>query len=219
MVYGGSALIADNFIGNNIARWEDGGGRGGGIAFSGYADVIIERNTIIANTAVFSTTGSWEGQGGGVDLSYAGDATLRDNEIRGNVAAVSGTGRGGGVYAEGHLYDNVIAENTASVNDTGYGGGVFAYHVGTFERNTVEGNIASQNGDGTGGGIYALYLQNAVQNTIVDNEATRGGGIYYNTYTGRGRFLLQLCRPQRGHWRPAMPRRMAAGELPARPTG
>jgi hypothetical protein len=187
-VYGGSAVIADNFIGNNTARWEDGGGRGGGIAVSGYANVTIERNTIIANTAVFSTTGSWTAQGGGVDLSYAGDATLRDNEIRGNFAAVNGTGYGGGVYAEGDLYDNVIAKNTASVNDTGYGGGVYAYHTGTFERNTVEGNIASQNGDGTGGGIYALYLQNAVQNTIVDNEATRGGGIYYNTYTGQENF-------------------------------
>ena len=96
MVYGGSAVIDDNFIGNNIARWDGGGKAGGGIAVSGYAEVTIERNTIIANTAVFSTTGSWEGQGGGVDLGYAGDATLRDNDIHNNVAAQSGTGRGGG---------------------------------------------------------------------------------------------------------------------------
>jgi hypothetical protein len=186
-VYSGSALIAYNFIGNNIARWE-GGGKGGGISVGGWAEVTIERNTIIANTAVFSTTGLWEGEGGGVDLGYASNATLRNNEIRGNVAALSGTGRGGGVYAEGHIYDNVITENTASLNDTGYGGGVFAYHVGTFEQNTVEDNFASQNGDGTGGGIYALYLQNAVGNTIVDNEATRGGGIYFNTYAGEEDF-------------------------------
>jgi hypothetical protein len=186
-VYSGSAVIEDNFIGNNIARWE-GGGKGGGISVGGWANVTIERNTIIANTAVFSTTGSWDGEGGGVDLGYAGDAILRNNEIRKNFAAVNGTGRGGGVYAEGHFYDNVIAENVASVNDTGYGGGVYAYHTGTFERNIVEDNIASKNGDGTGGGIYALYLQNAVQNTIVDNEATRGGGVYYNTYTGEEDF-------------------------------
>ena len=66
MVYGGSAVIADNFIGNNIGRSVDGGGnggRGGGICVHGYADAIIERNTIIANTAVFSTTGLWEGPG------------------------------------------------------------------------------------------------------------------------------------------------------------
>jgi len=186
-VYSGSAVIADNTISNNLARWE-GGGKGGGIGVGGWAEVTIERNNIIANTAVFSTTDSWEAQGGGVDLSYASDATLRDNKIRKNFAAVNGTGYGGGVYATGDLYDNVIAENTASVNDAGYGGGVYAYHTGTFERNIVEDNIASKNGDGTGGGIYVIYLQNAVGNTIVDNEATRGGGVYYYTYTGEEAF-------------------------------
>jgi hypothetical protein len=187
-VYGGSAVIEENFIGNNIARTEGGGGKGGGISVSGYAEVTITHNTIIANTAVFSTTGSWEGEGGGVELEYAGDAILRDNEIRGNTAAINGTGRGGGIYAKGYFYDNVIAGNTASLNGTGYGGGVYAYHTGSFERNTVESNVASQNGDGTGGGIYAIYLQNAVHNTIVDNEATRGGGVYYNAYTGEEDF-------------------------------
>jgi hypothetical protein len=187
MVYGGSAVITDNFIGNNIARWE-GGGKGGGISVSGYAEVTLERNTIIANTAVFSTTGLWMGEGGGVELENAGDATLRDNEIRNNFAAVNGAGYGGGIYASGHFYENVIAENTASVNGTGFGGGVYAYHVGNFERNNVLRNIASQNGDGTGGGIYAIYLQTAFDNTITDNEATRGGGVYFTAYTGEQEF-------------------------------
>lgn len=187
-VYGGFAVIEDNFIGNNIARWEGGGGRGGGISVGGYGEVTIERNTIIANTAVFSTTGLWDGKGGGVDLEFAGDATLRDNEISKNFAAVNGIGLGGGIYAKGNLYNNVISENTASVNDVGYGGGVYAYHTGTFERNIVEGNIASLNDGGTGGGIYVIYLQNAVGNTIIDNEATRGGGVYYNSYVGEENF-------------------------------
>lgn len=187
LVYGGSAIIEDNFIGNNVAR-QEGGGKGGGISVSGYAEATIQRNTIIANTAVFSTTGLWESEGGGVDLEYAGDAILRDNEIRGNFAAVKGTGRGGGVYAEGDMDNNVIAENIASVNGIGYGGGIYAYHMGTAESNTIQGNIASQNGDGTGGGIYVIYLQNTIRNTITDNQATRGGGVYYNTYTGEETF-------------------------------
>ena len=195
-VYGGSAVIADNFIGNNIARWE-GGGRGGGISVGGYAEVTIERNTIIANTAVFSTTGLWDGEGGGVDLEYAGSATLRDNEIRGNFAAVNGTGRGGGIYAQGDFYDNLIVGNTASFNDTGYGGGVYAYHVGNFEDNTVEGNFASKNGDGTGGGIYVIYMQNASHNSITDNEARRGGGVYFNTYTGAQEFFYNFVARNR----------------------
>ena len=123
-----------------------------------------------------------------MDLSYAGDATLRDNVITHECCRTEWHRTWGGVYGEGDIYDNEIVANTASINNTGYGGGVYAYHVANFERNNVLSNIASQNGDGTGGGIYIIYLHTAAQNTIMYNEATRGGGVYYNTYTGEEDF-------------------------------
>ncbi|MCP4538062.1 MAG: hypothetical protein GY832_13045 [Chloroflexi bacterium] len=177
LVYDSTAIIEYNTVISNAARTDSQGGEGGGIHIGWQAKATLTGNTVVSNTAVYSTTGLWEGKGGGLYL-YGSDNVLRDNEIRGNVAAVKGTGRGGGMYAAGYHYDNSILNNTASVNGTGYGGGVYAYWVQDFNANLVQGNAASQNGDGSGGGIYAIQLQDAHHNAIVDNVATRGGGVY-----------------------------------------
>ncbi len=182
MVYVSTAIIEHNTIVSNVARTDSQGGEGGGIHIGWSAEATLTSNAIISNTAVFSTTGSWEGQGGGLYL-YGSGVTLADNEIRGNVAAVKGTGRGGGLYAAGYHYDNRILSNTASISGTGYGGGMYAYWVQDFSNNLVQGNVASQHGDGTGGGIYANQLQDARHNVIVDNVATRGGGVYLGQYS------------------------------------
>ena len=182
LVYNNTAIIEYNTVISNVARTDNQGGEGGGIHIGWQAEAILTGNTVVSNTAVYSTTGLWEGEGGGLYL-YGSDNTLRDNEIRGNVAAVKGTGRGGGIYAAGSYYGNRILSNTASISGTGYGGGVYAYWVQDFNDNLVQGNVASRYGDGTGGGIYAIQLQDAHRNTIVDNVATRGGGMYLGQYS------------------------------------
>lgn len=182
LVYNNTAIIEYNTVISNAARTDEQGGEGGGIHIGWSAEATLTGNTIVSNTAVYSTTGTWEGRGGGLYL-YGSGNTLRDNEIRGNVAAVKGAGRGGGMYAAGYHYDNRIISNTASISGTGYGGGVYANWVQDFDDNLVQGNVASRYGDGTGGGVYAIQLQNARRNTIMENTATRGGGMYLGSYS------------------------------------
>ncbi len=185
LVYNNTAIIEYNTVISNVARTDEQGGEGGGIHIGWSAEATLTGNTIVSNTAVYSTTGTWEGKGGGLYL-YGSDNTLRDNEIRGNVAAVKGIGRGGGMYATGYHYDNRILNNSASISGTGYGGGVYANWVQDFNDNLVQGNVASRYGDGTGGGIYAIQAQDVHRNTIVDNVATRGGGVYLSQYSHTG---------------------------------
>jgi hypothetical protein len=189
MVYSSGSIIEYNTVISNAARTGgNGSGTGGGIAIWGYpSDSMVAHNDIISNTAVFSPAGAFaNGEGGGFWAEH--DATLIDNELRGNVAAVKGKGLGGRAYAGGELYDNRILSNTASVNGTGLGGGVYAYYVGDFDSNRVQGNVASSYGDGTGGALYAVYLRRAQHNQVGGNTATRGGGVYFNTYTGSQAF-------------------------------
>ncbi|MDY7078650.1 MAG: right-handed parallel beta-helix repeat-containing protein, partial [Chloroflexota bacterium] len=182
LVYNNAAIIEYNTVASNTARTDSQGGEGGGIHIGWSAEAILTGNIIVSNTAVYSTTGLWEGKGGGVYL-YGSDVTLVGNEIRGNVAAVKGTGRGGGLYAAGYHYNNRVLSNTASVTGTGYGGGMYAYWVQNLDDNLVQGNVASRNGDGSGGGIYAVQIQNVRGNTILANVATRGGGMYLGSYS------------------------------------
>ncbi len=189
MVYSSQSIIEYNTVISNAARTGgNGSGTGGGIAIWGYPDdSTVAHNDIIANTAVFSPAGAFaNGEGGGFWSEH--DVTLIDNELRGNVAAVKGEGLGGGAYAGGELYDNRVLSNTASMNGTGMGGGVYAYYVTDFDSNRVQGNIASASGDGSGGAIYAIYLRRAQHNQIEGNTATRGGGIYFDTYSGSQEF-------------------------------
>jgi hypothetical protein len=186
LIYNNTAIIENNTVISNVARAGGGqGGEGGGIHVGWSAGATIAGNLILSNTAVFSTTGSWDGEGGGVYL-YGSENVLQDNEIRGNVAAVRGPGYGGGVHAAGDLLGNRILSNTASVTGSGYGGGVYANWVQNFEDNLVQGNVASASGDGSGGGVYAVQLQDAWRNAVVDNQATRGGGMYLGSYSRTG---------------------------------
>lgn len=194
MVYSSRSVIEYNKVISNLASWNGHlGGQGGGIAIWGWpGDATIQHNAIISNTALFSQTAEYAGgEGGGVWSDH--DVILTDNEISENVAAVQGEGRGGGVYAGGDLYNNRIISNTASITGgLGYGGGVYAHYVPDFNDNLVQGNRASQGRDGSGGGVYAIYLRDAHQNTIVDNTATRGGGVYFQDYTGQQEFANNL---------------------------
>lgn len=199
MVYSSQSIIEYNTVISNLASVNGNlGGQGGGIAIWGYpGDATIAHNIIVSNTALLSTTSALvDGQGGGVWSEH--DVILRDNDIQGNIGAVKGEGRGGGVYAGGDLYDNRILSNTASVtNGIGYGGGVYAYYVGDFNNNRVHGNLASTQGDGSGGGIYAIYLNRGQHNEIVENSARRGGGVYFQTYTGNEVFSDNLLTGNR----------------------
>lgn len=191
MVYSSRAVIEYNTVISNAARTGgSGSGQGGGITLWGYPmEATLTGNTIISNTAVFSTVGTYAtGEGGGFWAEGACDLVARDNEVRDNVAAAKGNGYGGGIYTCGEWYANHILSNTASISGTSYGGGVYAYHVPEFNDNVVQGNVASKTGDGSGGGIYALYLRDASGNTIAGNVATRGGGVYFQEYTGHQTF-------------------------------
>ncbi len=200
MVYSSRSIIEHNTVISNLASVNGHlGGQGGGIAIWGHpGESTIAHNVILSNTALYSATSALvDGQGGGI-WSDQTDSVIVDNDIRGNVAAVRGEGRGGGVYAGGDLYDNRILSNTASItNGAGYGGGVYAHYVPGFDNNRVQGNLASPQGDGSGGGVYAIYLQQAQYNEIVENVATRGGGVYFQTYTGNQLFNDNLVTHNR----------------------
>ncbi len=181
-VYRSTIYLESNTIISNVARTNSQGGNGGGVYVGWQSNAVISGNLIAHNTAVYSTTGTWEGEGGGVYCNHSG-VELRNNEILNNVAVVSGTGKGGGVYAQGDLYANTIVSNVASVHGPGEGGGVYADYVQDFEDNVVRDNVASLNGVGAGGGLYAKQLQRFKDNSIINNRATRGGGVYLKDFS------------------------------------
>jgi hypothetical protein len=191
MIYSNRALIEYNQVISNTARTSGSGpGRGGGIALWGYpTEATLNGNLIEANTAIISPTSQYSaGEGGGLWFDVS-SLEAQSNWIRQNAAAVKGEGRGGGVFVSGGgLYGNEIISNTASIDGPGYGGGVYAKYTMDFHDNLVRGNFASQNAAGVGGGVYAIYLRDAHGNTISKNEATRGGGVYYEPYSGLQRF-------------------------------
>ncbi len=184
-VYNNTALIEYNDIIGNVARTGGThGGEGGGVMAGWMSDVTLVGNTIMSNTAIYSTSGLWRGEGGGV-YGYSYSIIMRDNTIAYNVAAIHGPGYGGGAYMGGDLYNNQILSNTASIDGEGYGGGIYADYASHVQDNTIKNNTASNavgGGDGWGGGVYGVYL-GLNHNTIIGNAAWQGGGVYFADYS------------------------------------
>ena len=99
------------------------GGKGGGVATGWSSEVSLIDNTIISNTAAYSTTGLWDGQGGGV-YGY-NNLKMHNNVVSGNVAARKGAGRGGGIYCNA-LSSPTITRCTIAENFSWQGGGLYA---------------------------------------------------------------------------------------------
>ena len=155
---GAQAVIEDNIIEDNAARWNGVlPGMGGGIAVDLSSDPVITRNVIRSNLAEGDSLGFY-GYGGGIHLADYTTATITNNAIVNNQA----TALGGGIYLG-------ITESAASTVVT---------------NNTVAGNRAGMDGgavltDGGGIVVYDGFAGDIRNNLIADNMADEGGGIYF----------------------------------------
>lgn len=159
------STISGNLVGNAGDNGSsDTNGAGGGVWFSGYGELLIEKTTISDNVAGNKGTSDIsDGLGGGVFFD-GGQLTIRESTISGNVAGNDGTsdtvvGYGGGALADGNtlVQTSTISDNTAGSTDgaEGYalGGGLFAVQGVTVLSSTIFGNQALVDGGSFGGGI------------------------------------------------------------------
>lgn len=129
----GTGYLSGNIVVSNTA------GQGGGV-FLFFSRAILERNTILSNTAT--------GVGGGLHL-FVGDDSLDGNIVRANNAE-----RGGGLFvgsaAPPELTNNVIVDNQAGIA----GSGIYVVHsILRLAHNT----IANNSGGGAGVHIAMAY--------------------------------------------------------------
>jgi hypothetical protein len=155
---GAQAVIEDNVIENNTARWNGVlPGAGGGIAVDLSSDPVITRNVIRGNLAEGDTLGVY-GYGGGIHLADYTTATITNNVVADNRA----TAAGGGIYL--------------GITGAGYST--------TVTNNTIVGNRAGQDGstilpEGGGIEVYDGFSGPIRNGLIADNQADQGGGIYF----------------------------------------
>jgi parallel beta-helix repeat protein len=156
-----AAIVRDNRILGNVARW------GGGL-YLRESDAALSGNAVVSNTAAHDGGGLYlEGSdtslrwntvisnaaahdGGGLYL-WGSDATLGGNIVRSNVASHGG----GGLYlreSDATLVNNVISDNVADI----MGGGLCVQQSSphllhaTIARNGSAGLAAGARGDGSG---------------------------------------------------------------------
>ncbi|MFO8082519.1 MAG: right-handed parallel beta-helix repeat-containing protein [Armatimonadota bacterium] len=183
---GGSPVITDNTIGENIS-WYGGGVycidstitltgntiennevsvQGGGIYWRNSTGTIAD-NTVASNR---NGTRTSTDLGGGIFASQ-GSVSIRGNTIVGNVS----TGGAGGLFcgADAEIIGNIISGNTGeSQNTDRAGGGVYCSGARDI---TIRGNTMAANS----GGAIELYASSPaiVNNTLHGNEATGGAGV------------------------------------------
>jgi hypothetical protein len=134
-IVGGSPLIQQNTITNNINDLCV-GGSGGGIFIEGdgFAEIL---DNIISNNR--------NGAGGGINLTSAEAPIIKRNIIKGNI----GTGPGGGVYAS--VSKALIVQNVITGNNTTYGAGIYLWVTNSamLVNNTIaDNNAVNANGSG-----------------------------------------------------------------------
>ncbi|MEX0613470.1 MAG: choice-of-anchor Q domain-containing protein, partial [Pirellulales bacterium] len=168
-VNGGSLLITDTQVSDNLAH--GGEGRGGGLHLMGQNGTTTIRNSTISGNQV---PGNFAG-GGGI-FSRRHHLVIQSSTISDNTASRFG----GGIYNRGllEIFDSTISGNSSQIgggikNGT-YGGSISLAIV----RSTISNNTAT--GEGTGGGIHHSAGSLAITETTVSgNMAARlGGGIY-----------------------------------------
>ncbi len=177
------------------------GGSGGLHVYAGEANITIEDNSFIDNSA--------EDGAGAYVYTYSGSATVRRNIFDGNNAGFGAGARvgtdsgslaitnntftgnsaydGGGVYVRTNSGTASLTNNTFSGNSAAdYGGGAYVWTysgTATLTNNTFSGNSADF--DGIGGGAYVwIYSGTATltNNTFSGNSAANfGGGAYLET--------------------------------------
>lgn len=176
-IYGknSSAIIKNNIIKNNKKTSEF--GQGGGIVIEN-GDVLIEGNTIEANS--FTRSGTGTAEGGGIACT-GGNPQIIHNLIYSNVIA-GWDAKGGGIFCKNcnpTITENTIYNNNCSPHFDAYGGGIYC---GTgnpvITKNRISNNRVAKTSYGTrnGGGIYCKSsFAIILSDTIVGNS---GNGIY-----------------------------------------
>ncbi|TWT94146.1 choice-of-anchor Q domain-containing protein [Neorhodopirellula pilleata] len=167
-------VVEDSLIRGNQAH------RGGGISVD-RATVVVNRSTIVGNTAVGDVIGT--SSGGGIyvvqsefSLANASLVSVYESEIANNDAVL-----GGGIYVAGagqvvQVRDSVLDGNTASES----GGGVHVFtgfNAGVAAQLIVSGSTVSSNQAPIGAGIDNVGGTIEISNsTFFDNEASQNGG-------------------------------------------
>jgi len=183
----GTGLININ---NNEARL----GTGGGIRFTGTADVTIGNSAIniFGNSA--TGTGANQGRGGGIYKTNTFTLTMSNGTIGGTTDARRNSAAqfGGGVYI-GQGTFAISGGNIDGNISTGSGGGVSVNSGANFNMSagTLSGNTATYRGGGifTSGTVNFTggnNRENRVLNTAVATSG--GGGVYVNagSFTSSG---------------------------------
>lgn len=155
---GAQAIIEDNIIEDNAARWNGTlPGVGGGIAVDLASEPVITRNVIRDNLAEGDALGFY-GYGGGIHLADYTSATITSNLVLRNRATALGAGLYVGITAGGastRITNNTVVGNQA--------GGV-AYTVQS---------------EGGGALFYDGFAGDVRNNVFADNAADVGAGVYF----------------------------------------
>lgn len=192
---GGSVIITDSIIADNVATGVVGGG---GLYIESSGTHTITGTVVSGNQAI----GDTNAHGGGIrtqsntltvtDCTFDSNAAGGDGGgIRNNGAlTISGTtfsgnaagNNGGGLYASGttHATNCTVSSNTAGSN----GGGMFVQSTTTLTNCTVAENSA----ENLGGGIYRNQTL-SMSNTIVAYNA--GGADVHNGFTDLGYNIVE----------------------------
>lgn len=195
---GGTLVITDTIISNNIANGTAGSGggilndvgsqlsitdtaitgntairAGGGIEDNSLTSTIILNNVNLDNNAVTGPPGN----GGGLHITGAGSATITGGTVNNNTASLEGGGlwNGSGTMT---VVGTTIDDNTASgaAADDG-GGGIFNTSGTLIVTDAMITNNLATGTSGSGGGIFSMAGTVTVTDTNLDgNSANRAGG-------------------------------------------
>jgi uncharacterized repeat protein (TIGR01451 family) len=180
---GGSPVIENNVITNNVAC--DGGA---GMVVGYGSAATISDNVISNNTQCFGYSGGVGG--GGIALLYgSGSVQILGNRIVNNSFAGAS---GGGISLFGGASPTISANLISGNAAGGDGGGIWIVNdaTPTIENNLIVGNSAGLIGtivpNGSGGGVYwsGFWMGSlaVLNNTIAFNSGGQGSAIYGNSY-------------------------------------
>ena len=192
------AVLAQNFIAQNVVSGTFSYGGGLAITGLGTAPVALQHNVFISNTAGLVPAAGY----GGAITVMNGQAALENNDLIGNNATERGgaiylkgnsedccqvtsksdrvqanqAAQGGGLYNDGQMFDlsdGLFISNTAITD----GGGILIGDSGTF---TLTNSAAIANVAGNAGGaIFSAGSISLTNTTLSGNRAdAMGGGIF-----------------------------------------
>lgn len=169
---GGSLVLKQNDISENLGSWQYGGT--GGIDLYNMSSASILSNTIRSNTGTIADY--WAG-GGGMYVHASNGVLIRGNTIQNNKASLDAAGYGGGLSledVEGKVERNIIIGNEVGTIN-GYGSGI-GINSSLSRPLTLTNNLIAHNGQAyPAGGIWISSYDEPglvflVNNTIADND-------------------------------------------------